>query len=313
VGNHDQGGGGAAGPTVFFNQYFGVERFEDRAYYGGHFGEDNDNHYILFTAGGLDFVVLSLEYDTVPDGDVLEWASAVLDDHADRRAILISHYLLGTDGEFSSQGLLTYEALKHHSNLFLMMAGHLTGESARVDTHEGHSVYTLLADYQFRDNGGDGWLRILEFSPPDDEIHVQTWSPTRGEFETDTDSEFILSYAMSEEGFESLGEPTTVASGETVSITWPGLAPTTPYQWFVEVDDGQTVRSDVFHFTTGDGSAPTDDDDDDDDEGPGDDDSSARDDGASGCECAQDQRPSPNRGMLVPLSLITLLGARARR
>ena len=314
VGNHDQGGGGAAGPTAFFNQYFGVERFEDRSYYGGHFGDDNDNHYILFSAGGLDFVVLSLEYDTVPDGDVLDWAGTVLDEHADRRAILISHYLLGTDGEFSGQGLLTYEALKHHPNLFLMMAGHLTGEAARVDTYEGHSVYTLLADYQFRDNGGDGWLRVLEFTPEDDEIHVQTWSPTRGEFETDTDSEFVLSYAMSDEGFESLAEPTVVTSGDTVSITWPGLAPSTPYEWFVEVNDGQLVRGDVFEFTTGDGTEPGDDDDDDDDfEGPDDDDSSDPDGAGDGCECAQSARSRPTRGMLVLTILFTLFGVRKRR
>jgi hypothetical protein len=312
VGNHDQGGGGAAGPTEFFNQYFGVERFEDRGYYGGHFGDDNDNHYILFTAGGLDFVVLSLEYDTVPDGDVLDWAGDVLDEHSDRRAILISHYLLGTDGAFSSQGLLTYEALKNHPNLFLMMAGHLTGESARVDTHEGNSVYTLLADYQFRDNGGDGWLRILEFSPSDDEIHVQTWSPTRGEFETDTDSEFVLSYAMSDEGFEPLGDPTTVQSGQTVSITWPDLATTTPYQWFVEVDDGQTVRSEVFEFTTGDGTTPADDDDDD-FEGPGDDDCAATNGSAGGCECTLPAHSRPGRGILLTLILITLFGARSSR
>ncbi len=313
VGNHDQGGGGAAGPTEFYNQYFGVERFEGRSYYGGHFGDDNDNLYILFSAGGLDFVVLSLEYDTVPDGDVLEWASSVLDQYADRRAILISHYLLGTDGEFSSQGLLTYEALKHHPNLFLMMAGHLTGESARVDTYEGSSVYTLLADYQFWDNGGDGWLRVLEFSPTRDEIHVQTWSPTLGEFETDADSEFVLTYPMSGEGFEALGEPLQVASGDTVTVTWPALLPLTAYEWYVVVSDGKAVTGDVWTFTTGDGTTG---DDDDDDSAPGDDDDSAGPGpggGEDGCECAQAVPGASPRGWPLALILSMILGARRIR
>ena len=313
VGNHDQGGGGAAGPTELYNQYFGVDRFEDRSYYGGHFGEDNDNLYILFSAGGLDFVVLSLEYDTVPDGDVLEWASSILDQYADRRAILISHYLLGTDGEFSSQGLLTYEALKHHANLFLMMAGHLTGESARVDTHEGNSVYTLLADYQFWDNGGDGWLRVLEFSPTRDEIHVQTWSPTLGEFETDADSEFVLSYSMFAEGFEALGEPAQVTSGDTVTVTWPALLPLTSYEWYVVVSDGKSVTSDVWTFTTGDGTAG---DDDDDDSGPADDDDSppaGSSGGEDGCECAQADADASARGWPLALVLLMILGLRRSR
>ena len=67
------------------------------------------------------------------------------------------------------------------------------GES---DTFNGNTVYTLLADYQSRTNGGDGWLRILEFSPANNEIRVKTFSPTLAQYETDADSQFTLAYDM---------------------------------------------------------------------------------------------------------------------
>ncbi|MHC4798846.1 MAG: PKD domain-containing protein, partial [Planctomycetota bacterium] len=62
--------------------------------------------------------------------------------------------------------------------------------------YNGNTVYTIMTDYQKRDNGGDGWLRILEFSPANDEILVKTYSPTLDLYETDADSQFVLSYDM---------------------------------------------------------------------------------------------------------------------
>lgn len=45
------------------------------------------------------------------------------------------------------------------------------------DTYFLNTVHTLLADYQARTNGGNGWLRILEFVPPENKINVKTYSP----------------------------------------------------------------------------------------------------------------------------------------
>ena len=61
----------------------------------------------------------------------------------------------------------------------------------------------MLADYQDLPNGGNGYLRILRFSPDNDTIMVQTYSPTLDSYGsstimgTDTTSaEFVLSYDM---------------------------------------------------------------------------------------------------------------------
>tara|TARA_Y100000588_G_scaffold317787_1_gene347037 strand:- start:109 stop:1086 length:978 start_codon:yes stop_codon:yes gene_type:complete len=207
VGNHEQSPwGDSEGTTELFNRFFGVSRFEGRSYYGGHFGATNDNHYELFSAGRLDFIVLHLEYDPSPDPAILAWADALLKEYQTRRAIVVTHYMVGpgNPAEFGPQGQAIYDALKGNPNLFLLLGGHIPGdggEGQRVDRFEGRTVYSLLSDYQARDRGGNGWLRIMRFSPASGEITVKTFSPFveegRGAFETDESSQFVLSYDMS--------------------------------------------------------------------------------------------------------------------
>ncbi len=200
VGNHDQVPNANPGgnSTQLYNTYFGAGRFSGRPYYGGHFGSNNDNHFALFSAGGMKFIVIYLEYDSDPDAAVLVWADNLLKTHIDRRAIIVSHYLVetGTPAPFGMQGRDIYEALKGNANLFLMLAGHRHGEGRRTDIFNGNTVHTLLSDYQERENGGDGWLRIMQFSPANNQIRVRTYSPTLNQSESDADSQFTLSYDM---------------------------------------------------------------------------------------------------------------------
>ena len=188
-GNHDE-------PTGNYNNYFGVSRFQGRSYYGGGYPPgSNDNNYTLFSAGGMDFIVINLEYLTPATG-VLEWADSLLKAYANRRAIVVSHYLLNLDATWGPWGQQIYEALKDNPNLFLMLAGHIHGESRRVDVYNGNTVNTLLADYQSLANGGNGWLRLLKFSPASDEISVMTYSPYLNQYDTDSNSQFSLFYDM---------------------------------------------------------------------------------------------------------------------
>jgi hypothetical protein len=253
VGNHDIASGGN---TTNFNTYFGVSRFQGREYYGGHFGSDNDNHFNLFSAGGMDFIVVSLEYDTTPDQPVLDWADALLKANPNRRAIVATHYGVGTGNpaSFGTQGQAIYDNLKDNPNLFLIVCGHVCGEGQRADVFEGRTVRTILTDYQCRTNGGDGWLRTMTFSPANDTITFKTYSPTLNQFETDADSQFTLPYDMPGPvavPFTQVGSVSAVPVGTTVSVTWNDLTASTAYEWFADASDGtNAVATTTRTFTT---------------------------------------------------------------
>ncbi len=258
AGNHDQSPlGDPNGTTDLLNKYFGVDRSADRAYYGDHWDENNDDHYVVFDAGGMSFLVLDLEYDqSGADTGVLDWADQVITAHPDHRVMVVGHHLIEEDGELSDQGQDVYAAIGHHDSLFMMLSGHLTAEVWRSDpAGDTGTVYTLMADYKFDGNGGDGWLRFMEFSPSTAEIHIQTYSPWLDESQKDSDSDFVLPYDMGENPFTQIGT-VSVAAGESAQLTWDDLDTETPHEWYVEVDDGSTTTtSPTWTFTTGDGTA----------------------------------------------------------
>ena len=250
VGNHDQQPIGTTGSTANYNTYFGVDRFADRVYYGGHYGRRNDEHWFTFQAGGLDFVVVSLQFDTTQDPAVIAWARRVFQSHSGAFGILNSHYLTGRTAAFGPQGQAIYDGLRDVDNLQLMTCGHVPGESVRTDTFEGNDVHTMLADYQGRDDGGSGWLRIWELSPASNELTVRTYSPGLDEWETDEGSEFTLPVDLAGAGGPFTDVGVVERAGEASSVAFD-VEPGRIYEWYATVSDCyHTVRTPVQRFTT---------------------------------------------------------------
>lgn len=287
VGNHDEDNGQGHSPlanptsdtTILYNQFFGTNHFSKYkypgGYYGGNYGTNGDNFYELFSASGMDFIVLYFEYDeamTSTDAR-LTWGNNLLQAYANRRAIVVSHYIITnyTAGStFGAQGQAIYDALKTNANLFLMLCGHICpdGEGRRTDVFNGSTVWTLLSDYQdlgttcgndcqhaCGNDCGDGWLRIYTFSPSNNVIHAQTYSPYLSAVigvqtnMTDANNQFDIPYNMSGM-WVPIATNSNVASGSTTSAAWPGLTPGTQYQWYVTVSDGQaTTTGPVWTFT----------------------------------------------------------------
>lgn len=232
VGNHDQS---PIGSPVFtnanegFNLYFGRTRMSTFPWFGGAEGDSNDasNHYDLFTANGVDYIVLyiefnspgSEEYNPAVETLTMNWATEVLHTYANRKAIVVSHSILNvapnsnsnttpgqgnnnTPGEFTVQGKIIYTKMKQHKNVFLMLSGHISGEAFRRDEFEGGVIKTYLADYQSRENppyngtnrnGGNGLMRLMRFNKTKQTLSVSTFAPQTGGTvinERDTDSEF---------------------------------------------------------------------------------------------------------------------------
>ena len=254
VGNHDQ-------PTTLYNQYFGVNHFAGRSYYGGNYGSNNDSHYDLFSASGMDFIVLYITMGGGSDSSLMAWGNSVLQTYASRRAIVVSHSILNvttrpTPSTWTGEGQPIFDALKGNTNLFLMLCGHMHGEGFRREVlPDGRVIDIVLADYQDYPNGGNGNLRVMTFSPSNNQVRVSTYSPYTASSLTGADSQFNLDYAMSGPvaPFVALGTNTGVASGSQTTFNWPSLTTNTTHEWYAVVSDGtnSTTGASVSFTTPG--------------------------------------------------------------
>ncbi|MFC8733182.1 LamG-like jellyroll fold domain-containing protein [Luteimicrobium sp. NPDC057192] len=178
AGNHDDNNGKQTGPDSLFSQAFSAAGFYDQAKgwpAGASFhtkdettdadgttakqGEDSQDSYVLFSAGGLDFVAVGLSYG-VTDEEA-DWANSVFQRYKDRNGILITHSYLaasthkdGRDtGYTGDDGAPLYKkVVTANPNVFLVLAGHIHGVGTNLVTVSGpqvqHKVVELLADYQ---------------------------------------------------------------------------------------------------------------------------------------------------------------------
>jgi hypothetical protein len=219
AGNHDNQSGTENGPDAIYNKYYGPDRYQalskgwKHAEYGGPWREgDNQNHYDLFSAGGLDFVVVGLSYGVTREE--AEWADSVFKRFPDRNGILLSHDYLapssnpdGRGAPFSApDGSMLYKTVvQNNPNVFLILAGHEHGVGTNVKPKVGevaHDVVELLADYQFYTVSADrlglteiggyqpgdqlqfgaSFFRMLQFDVKRSELTVDTYSPLLDEF-----------------------------------------------------------------------------------------------------------------------------------
>ncbi len=232
LGNHDYDDHGETRGAKGFLEHFGPQRFQKASWYGGA-SENGLNSYQLFSAGGIDFVILHLEMD-VPD-PAIAWAGEVLARHSARAAIISTHsYLQGRDGvgrnvKDTSKGIgnsgedVWNKLIRRQPQVFMVLCGHVqnTVENYQISVNDaGNKVLEMLADYQARHDGGDGWLRLIRIVPASREIQVQTYSPVLDKFETDADSQFVAPLVLpaacspksgsTQAGLPARAEPATV-------------------------------------------------------------------------------------------------------
>ena len=195
VGNHD----GLDTPlenTALFNQFFPVSAYQSLPTFGGGFEAGKmDNCYHLFSAGGVDWLVLAIEFG--PRDAVLDWANQVAAAHPQRRVILVTHTHIYSDDTLhgsspthfwtpasygrTNNGVEVWDKfLKKHANISFVFNGHVLNDGAGrlvgIGDH-GNKVYQMLANYQMLPNGGLGILRAVQFFPEQDKFTVSTYSP----------------------------------------------------------------------------------------------------------------------------------------
>ncbi|WP_324650316.1 lamin tail domain-containing protein [Georgenia sp. H159] len=281
AGNHDVGNFDSDYTT--YSEHFGEWRFADNPWYGGSY-EDNRGHYDLFTAGGIDFIVVSMGWD--PGDAEIAWMNEVLAQYPERVAIINVHeYLLTTGGLGPVPQRIQDEVVATNPNVSMVMSGHYHDAYTRYDSFdddgdgvEDRTVTQMLFDYQGLPEGGLGFLRLLQFDNEEREIRVRTYSPSLEVYNSDHESlepenqDFTISYEtagivprvkeLSADAFSAevltgtvvgegaaLAEVAGVESGSVVTTSWvPGDG---THGWYVTASDahGGEVRSEVWEVT----------------------------------------------------------------
>ena len=157
--------------------------------------------YEFVSPHGRKFLVLVLEF--APRDETLAWAKGVIEkeQYTDYTVILLTHSYMDSDNKHivhegyklsnPNYGEAIWQKLVQPSkNIRMVVAGHI-GEpddpkghiAFRVDENAaGKKVSQMVFNARalgggWHGNGGDGWLRILEFLPDGKTVKVKTFSP----------------------------------------------------------------------------------------------------------------------------------------
>jgi 3',5'-cyclic AMP phosphodiesterase CpdA len=200
-GNHDLNFD--VGDSTNFDLFFPYTDFTGYSWYGGHYPENsNTSNYELFSAMGQDYIVLNpVCFNTLLD-DATAWANGVLTQYSDRKAIIITHTYIDTEGNHISAsntaGIAIWNNIvRWHNNVIAVFCGHTPGESYSTDIgFGGNRIYNFLTDYSDLNDGGDGWLRLYQFYPRLNKISVITYSPYLNKYDITSYGQFDLDLDM---------------------------------------------------------------------------------------------------------------------
>ena len=189
-----------------YDLYFPSTLFSGYSWYKEHF-RNNQNSFVTFDSLGMKVGLLNLSIE--PDDEALAWARKTVKAYSDHFIILSTHkYLLDGSNtrdvglDFSKNGndgeSIWQELVKDNCNIRLVLGGHFHidgGEGRLISKNTcGQNVLQTIQDYQSREKGGNGRLRIYTFTPQENKVNVETYSPYTKLFESDGDSEFNFSY-----------------------------------------------------------------------------------------------------------------------
>lgn len=157
--------------------------------------------YEFVSPHGRKFLVLVLEF--APRDETLEWAKKVIEkeQYNDHTVILLTHsYLDHNNNHIVKEGYklsnpnygeaIWQKLVQPSKNIEMVLAGHIAKPddlhahiAFRVDKNAaGKKVSQMVFNAQalgggWHGNGGDGWLRILEFLPDGKTVKMKTFSP----------------------------------------------------------------------------------------------------------------------------------------
>ncbi|MDR3350437.1 MAG: phosphoesterase [Prevotellaceae bacterium] len=212
LGNHDIGSSPRKSAdtreSTLANKYFSLEKMKQKTYWGGSQDEKIDNHYIFVSAGGIDWLIISLAFG--PSDETLDWANTVVAQYPDRKVIVNTHAYMYSDDTRMGDGdkwlpqhygigkdtlttvndgeQIWIKFVSKHAHIIAVVSGHVldSGVGTLVSAGiNGNKVYQMLSNYQ-RGVGNStmvtkGYYRILTFDKANRRIEVETVSAVTGE------------------------------------------------------------------------------------------------------------------------------------
>lgn len=206
-GNHDYGGRlQTISKRSPLSNFFPVSHFSSMPTFGGVYDaqpEKSDNSFHTFEAGGRKWLVIAFEF--APRNDVLRWAGEVCDKHPEHSVIIVTHAYLEPKtnqrivftGGFGFKpapaaanqppaekpdmnlGVDIWNKLaSQHANIAMVLCGHACYTNHKSDKGKaGNLVQEVVVDYQKDVNGGNGWMRLLQFLPDGRTVRTRDYSP----------------------------------------------------------------------------------------------------------------------------------------
>ena len=181
-------------------KYFGKNASVKTNDYAGQYSEyygDSYNSAHFFTAGKLDYMVVTLDFGA--KDDVLDWANEIIARHPNRNVIITTHAYLFRDGttldsgdiEPASKGDATRnngdqmwdKLVSKHSNIVMTLSGHDPWSSivrTELTGDNGNKVQNFLIDPQgldsaYKAEGGVGAVAMFYFSNNGRTVTVRWW------------------------------------------------------------------------------------------------------------------------------------------
>lgn len=162
----------------------------------------------MFWVQGARFLHIGFQME--PTAAELAWANALLarQDFQGIPVIISTHDYIDGSGQSVNGRRIWTEFVKKNPMVFMVLNGHTHTEYALVNHNDANRpVYQMLSDYQDRNFGGNGLMRLITIDPAQSKILVKTFSPyfqasgkqvNLNYFETDADSQFEYSVNIKE-------------------------------------------------------------------------------------------------------------------
>jgi hypothetical protein len=221
LGNHDCGpGGNCTSRDTLLNEYFPFATAQRQPTFGGAKDAGRlDNSFHKFQVGDQKFLVLALEFG--PRDETVAWAETIVAQHPDHRVLLTTHAYMyyddtrydwtkfGKDQKWNPHSYGTAKLaggtndaqqlwdklIAKHPNFFMTLNGHVLDDGLGRLTSPisgGNEVQQMLVNYQMKKEGGEGFLRLIEFLPDQRTVQVKAYSPSTGTYKTDPQNQFVL-------------------------------------------------------------------------------------------------------------------------